>query len=141
MTNTIADIDVTRRTVTVPDGRQIEFVTAGPADAMPLVLHEGTPVGLVLLPPMVKAITRRGLRYVLAARPGYEGSTPRPGRRVADTAADTAAVLDALGAEEFVTMGWSGGGPHALACAGLLPGRCRAAAIIAGRRGAAGSDG
>jgi pimeloyl-ACP methyl ester carboxylesterase len=41
-------------------------------------------------------------------------------------------VLDALGAGEFVSMGMSGGGPHALACAALLPGRCRAAASIAG---------
>ena len=29
-------------------------------------------------------------------------------------------------------MGWSGGGPHALACAALLPERVRAAATIAG---------
>jgi len=29
-------------------------------------------------------------------------------------------------------MGWSGGGPHALACAALLPDRCLAAATIAG---------
>jgi pimeloyl-ACP methyl ester carboxylesterase len=42
-----------------------------------------------------------------------------------------AAILDDLGAADFVTIGWSGGGPHALACAALLPGRCRAAATIA----------
>ncbi len=32
-----------------------------------------------------------------------------------DVAEDTAAVLDELGADTFVTVGWSGGGPHALA--------------------------
>jgi pimeloyl-ACP methyl ester carboxylesterase len=42
------------------------------------------------------------------------------------------AVLDGLGARQFVTVGWSGGGPHALACAALLPGRCLAAASLAG---------
>jgi pimeloyl-ACP methyl ester carboxylesterase len=47
-------------------------------------------------------------------------------------AADTAAVLDELGADSFVTLGWSGGGPHTLACAAALPGRCLAAASIAG---------
>jgi len=47
-------------------------------------------------------------------------------------AEDTAAVLDELGAGTFVTAGWSGGGPHALACAAALPGRCLAAASIAG---------
>jgi pimeloyl-ACP methyl ester carboxylesterase len=42
------------------------------------------------------------------------------------------AVLDALGLGEFVTLGWSGGGPHSLACAALLPQRCLAAATVAG---------
>jgi pimeloyl-ACP methyl ester carboxylesterase len=66
------------------------------------------------------------------SRPGYAGSTPQPGRSVADAAADVAAVLDALRADTFVTMGWSGGGPHALACAALLPDRCAAATSLAG---------
>ncbi|HET6213032.1 MAG TPA: alpha/beta hydrolase, partial [Micromonosporaceae bacterium] len=55
-----------------------------------------------------------------------------PGRTVADAAADTRAVLDAYGHDRFVTLGWSGGGPHALACAALLPDRCAAAATLAG---------
>jgi pimeloyl-ACP methyl ester carboxylesterase len=54
------------------------------------------------------------------------------GRTVASAAADTATVLDHLGAGAFVTMGHSGGGPHALACAALLPDRCVAAASVAG---------
>ncbi|MGD0242162.1 MAG: alpha/beta fold hydrolase [Streptosporangiaceae bacterium] len=124
--------DAERRSVTRPDGRVIEFLVAGPEDGLPLVLHEGTPCGLVLYPPTVRAAAVRGLRVILAARPGYEGSTPRPGRRVVDVAPDTAAVLDDLGADSFVTAGWSGGGPHALACAAALPGRCLAAASIAG---------
>ena len=116
----------------MPDGRSIEVLIAGPPDGLPLVLHEGTPVGLVLYPPTVQAAGLRGLRTILAARPGYEASTPRPGRRVVDVAADIGAVLDELGADTFVTLGWSGGGPHTLACAAALPGRCLAAASIAG---------
>jgi hypothetical protein len=72
-------VDTERRSLTRPDGRVIEFLVAGPADGLPLVLHEGTPCGLVLYPPTVRAAAIRGLRVVLAARPGYEGSTPRPG--------------------------------------------------------------
>jgi len=45
---------------------------------------------------------------------------------------DSVAILDHLGIEEFVTLGWSGGGPRALACAALLGGRCLAAASLAG---------
>lgn len=114
------------------DGRDIDVLTAGPEDGLPLVVHEGTPVGLVLNARLGNAAIERGLRPVLAARPGYERSTPRPGRKVADVAADVAAVLDALGAREFVSVGFSGGGPHSLACAALLPGRCLAAASVAG---------
>jgi len=116
----------------MPDGRVVEILTDGPPGGLPLVLHEGTPVGLTLYPATVAAAAARGLRVVLIARPGYEGSTPRPGRRVADVADDVAQVLTELGADTFVAAGWSGGGPHALACAAMLPGRCLAAASIAG---------
>jgi pimeloyl-ACP methyl ester carboxylesterase len=117
--------------VSLPDGRTLEYLVEGPAGAVPLVLHSGTPSGAVRYAPLFDAATSQGLRIVLASRPGYGTSTPHPGRRVSDVAADTAALLDSLGAETFVTAGWSGGGPHALACAALLPARCRAAATIA----------
>jgi pimeloyl-ACP methyl ester carboxylesterase len=81
---------------------------------------------------MVEAAARRGLRTIVYSRPGYGESTAQPGRSVADAAADAVAVLDALDAGRFVTIGTSGGGPHALACAALLPDRCAAAASVAG---------
>src|SRR5215468_12329158 len=119
-------------TVYLADGRRLEVLAAGPAGGLPLVLHNGTPVGPVAYTPMADAAAERGLRLVICARPGYGDSTPRPGRRVADVTYDVAAVLDELGAPRFVTVGWSGGGPHALACAARLPGRCLAAATMAG---------
>jgi pimeloyl-ACP methyl ester carboxylesterase len=114
------------------DGRSLEYLVAGPEDGTPLVLHNGTPSAALLFPPMVDAAARHGLRLVVYGRPGYARSSPLPGRRVASVAGDVAALLDALGAERFVTAGWSGGGPHALACAALLPGRCAAATSVAG---------
>jgi pimeloyl-ACP methyl ester carboxylesterase len=128
--------------VDLPDGRRLEVVVAGPEHGMPLVFHYGTPSSAVPYPPMVDAAAARGLRSVIYSRPGYGDSTERPGRTVAAAAVDTAAILDHLDAGEFVTVGWSGGGPHALACAALLPGRCLAAASIAGVApyGAAGLD-
>jgi pimeloyl-ACP methyl ester carboxylesterase len=118
--------------VDVPDGRRIEVEVAGPEDGMPLVYHYGTPTAAVPYPPMIDEAAQRGLRTVIWSRPGYGDSTAQPGRSVADVAADTETVLDALGAGRFVTVGKSGGGPHALACAALLPDRCAAAASIAG---------
>jgi pimeloyl-ACP methyl ester carboxylesterase len=119
-------------TVYLADGRRLEVLAAGPDDGLPLVMHNGTPVGLVAYAPMVDAAARRGLRLVMCARPGYGDSTALPGRRVADVTGDVAAVLDELGAPRFVTVGSSGGGPHALACAARLPARCLAAATMAG---------
>jgi pimeloyl-ACP methyl ester carboxylesterase len=120
------------RVLATADGRQLEVLSTGPEDGLVLLFHNGTPGGLVAFPDMAVAAAGRGLRTVMYARPGYGDSTARPGRRIVDAAADVAAVLDGLGAREFVTVGWSGGGPHALACAALLPGRCLAAASLAG---------
>jgi pimeloyl-ACP methyl ester carboxylesterase len=121
-----------RITVEADAGRVLDVLVGGPEDALPLVFHTGTPSGLVWYPPLAEAAAARGLRTVLYARPGYGGSTPQPGRLVADAAADVDRILERIGADEFVTAGWSGGGPHALACAALLPVRCLAAATIAG---------
>ena len=82
--------------------------------------------------PLVELGAERGLRHVVYLRPGYGDSERCPGRAVADCAADTAAIADWLGVERFYTAGRSGGGPHALACAALLPDRVIAAATIAG---------
>jgi pimeloyl-ACP methyl ester carboxylesterase len=82
--------------------------------------------------PAAKAATLRGLKTVVYARPGYCGSSPNPGRSISDCTYDVAAILDAFNADRFLTVGWSGGGPYALACASLMQDRCKAAAIIAG---------
>jgi pimeloyl-ACP methyl ester carboxylesterase len=72
-----------------------------------------------------------GVFLVSYDRPGYGASTRVPGRRVSDAATDVAAIADALGLERFAIVGRSGGGPHALACAALLPGRVtRCAALV-----------
>jgi pimeloyl-ACP methyl ester carboxylesterase len=118
--------------VPLPDGRELEVLLGGDPAGRPIVLHHGTPGHATTYVDWDDACAARGLRLVAAARPGYGASTRAPGRRVADAAADTAAVLDHLGADEFLTAGWSGGGPHALACAALLPDRCLAAASLAG---------
>lgn len=121
-----------QKLISLPGGRDLHVLTAGPEEGFPLVIHEGTPAGLVVYPPAVRTARARGLRVVMIARPGYEASTPRPGRTVGDVAEDVAAVLDDIGADTFITYGVSGGGPHALACAAKLPGRCLAAASVAG---------
>ncbi len=117
--------------VTTEDGRVLDALVSGPPDGTVLVLHTGTPCGLVPLPAGLDPAPM-GVRTVLYGRPGYGRSTPQPGRTVADGARDTAAVLDALGADRFLNVGYSGGGPYALACDALLGERCLGTAVIAG---------
>jgi pimeloyl-ACP methyl ester carboxylesterase len=116
----------------LPDGRVLEYLVEGDPQGLPLVLHHGTPGSAVPFPRASAAAAERGLALVLYTRAGYGGSTAAPGRVVADVAADVSALLDHLGRDEFLSLGWSGGGPHSLACAALLPDRCRAAATGAG---------
>ena len=116
-----------------PDGRVIEVLTGGDPGGFGLLFHGGSPSAVAAYEPFDEVARSLGLRWVTYSRPGYGGSTlrPAPGRYV-DDVAESVIVLDHLGIGEFLTLGWSGGGPRALACAALLPDRCRAAASLAG---------
>ncbi len=122
--------------VPTPDGRTLEVLTGGDPEAYPWVFHGGSPSAAVPYAPILESAGAAGLRFISYSRPGYGASSPRlpeqGAPRFADDVVDTATILDFLGVTDFVTLGWSGGGPRALACAALLPGRCRAATSLAG---------
>jgi pimeloyl-ACP methyl ester carboxylesterase len=122
---------VTLGTLALADGRSLETWISGPEDGVPFVLHHGTPGSAKPPRALERAVHAHGLRYVALSRPGYATSTRRPGRSVVDVVADTVAVLDSIGAERAFIAGWSGGGPHALACAARLP-QTMGALLIAG---------
>lgn len=115
-----------------PDGRVLAVMEGGDPAGPAVVVHHGTPMSRLLYGPNVADAEVRGLRLIGYDRPGYGDSTPQPGRTVADAATDVATIADALGIDRFATWGISGGGPHALACAALLPERVVAAASLAG---------
>jgi pimeloyl-ACP methyl ester carboxylesterase len=118
MTQTTIDL-------TLPDGRRLRAYDTGPKTGSELVVmwHHGTPNIGHPPEPLFDASARLGIRWLGYDRPGYGGSTVRSGRDIASAAADAARVADAAGVERFAVMGHSGGGPHALACAALLPDR------------------
>ena len=119
----------------LPDGRTLrvhDSADGRPGKALTLVWHHGTPQTGALLEPLMGAANARGIRLLSYGRPSYGGSTPRPGRDVASAAPDVKQITDALGIDRFAVMGASGGGPHALACAALLPGRVTGAVSLAG---------
>ena len=113
-----------------PDGGAGRAGSVGP-DRLTVIWHHGSPHTGVLLEPLLSLAAERGIRLVSYARPSYGGSSPDEGRSVASAAADVAALADALGVGRFAGMGASGGGPHALAAAGLLGDRVIATATFA----------
>lgn len=121
-----------QRDVSVADGRTLRVHEAGDPGGVPILVHHGTPGAGLLRLSWHAAAQNDGARLVSFDRPGYGGSSRQPGRRVADVAADTAAIADTLGFDRFRTFGVSGGGPHVLACAALLPERVLAAACMSG---------
>ena len=119
------------RTVQTPDGRVLTVEEAGDPNGRPVLVHEGTPNSRHLYPPAAIDAAVRGLRLISYDRPGYGGSTAQPGRSVADCAADVRAICAELGIGRLALWGISGGGPHVLACAALLPDLVSAVASLA----------
>lgn len=130
------------RDLELSDGRTLRVHDTATGGRLPVLWHHGTPNVGPPPAPLFDVSERLGVHWVGHDRPGYGGSTPQPGRSVGSVAADVAAVADVLGFEHFAVVGHSGGGPHALACAALLPDRVGTVVCIAGLapRDAAGLD-
>ena len=119
------------RDVALDDGRIIHTFDSGAGERV-LLWHHGSPQTGAVLEPVLRAAGERGIRCVGYGRPSYGGSSANVGRDVASAAHDVHQIVDALGIDTFAVMGASGGGPHALACAALLPERVSAAVTLAG---------
>jgi pimeloyl-ACP methyl ester carboxylesterase len=116
----------------LPDGRTLQVATLGEASGATVLFHHGTP-GSANLVQMLAPLAEDGSVFIVTtSRAGYGRSSRLEGRNVASVVSDSRAALDALGRSDYVVIGWSGGGPHALACAALDAPRCRAAWSLAG---------
>jgi len=120
--------------VPTPDGGRLMASAIGPHDGRPVVVCHGTPGSRVFTVPDRGVLDRLGIRLLTYDRPGYGDSSPRPGRSVADVVADVVLVTEALTVQRFAILGFSGGGPHALAVAeafGDQVVRCAAVSSVA----------
>ncbi len=118
-------------TVAARGGRRLAVESWGDPHGAPVFLMHGTPGSRLGPRPRVPLLYRLGIRLIAYDRPGYGGSDRHRGRQVADAAADVESIADFLGLGRFAVIGRSGGGPHALACAALLPERVsRGAALV-----------
>ena len=113
------------------DGRELAWLEWGDRTGSPVLMFHGTPGTrrqLLLLTDC--GGLPDGVRFISPDRPGYGLSSFHPGRTFSDWARDVAQLAGHLGIDRFSVLGVSGGGPHALACAAILPERVRAAALV-----------
>lgn len=117
--------------VSTPDGRVLQVRESGDLDGRAILTHSGTPGSRLQFFRDVEKAERQGVRLISYDRPGYGGSDRLEGRAVAHCAGDVRAIAAALGIERLGVWGISGGGPHAIASAALLPDLVPAVAVLA----------
>lgn len=120
------------RTVRLADGRDLCYADLGLAEGRPVLFFHGGLQCRLVTNPDPQVARDAGLRLIAVDRPGFGRSDFKPGRRLIDWAQDVNELADALQLNELTIVGWSAGGPHALACACGLPGRVIRAVVVSG---------
>lgn len=114
--------------LTLTDGRNLEFYSNGIKSDKAILFMHGTPGDATTWKSWLSEID--SVTTISTSRPGYGLSDRQLGRSVADDLSNQKAILDFLGIKEFVSIGWSGGGPHSLNM--TRDERCKAAFTLAG---------
>jgi pimeloyl-ACP methyl ester carboxylesterase len=102
------------RTLQLKDGRQMAYSEWGDLQGRPVVFLHGMPSSRLICPD-VEATESAGVRLITMDRPGYGRSDPRPGRTLLDWPDDYLELADQLDLPPCPIVGWSSGGPYALA--------------------------
>ncbi len=118
--------------VLTSDGRRLAVEEWGEPGGSPVFFLHGTPGSRLGPIPRAMVLHQLRIRIITFDRPGYGRSDRRPDRTVADVVDDVREIADSLHVDRFGVIGRSGGGPHALACAALLPERTTRAAVLVG---------
>lgn len=120
------------RTIRLSDGRALAYLDTGDPEGRPLFHFHGGP-GSRLEGLLFDQLNRRlGIRMIVPDRPGYGLSDSQEDRTYLDWPQDVRELADHLGIDRFAVLGWSSGGPHAVAAAHGVPERIAVAAIAAG---------
>ena len=114
------------------DGRDLAYTDIGERGWLSVLFFHGAPMSRLHLAYLEEQFLEERIRVVSPDRPAYGGSSPQPGRSMADWVSDVAALGDALDIDRFVVAGHSSGGPYAVACAALLPQRVLAGIVLGG---------
>ena len=125
-------IDKTNQILELKDGRKLGFAEYGVQGGTPVFHFNGSGGSRLERPADLNILTDLGIRYISIDRPGHGNSTPKQDRELLDWPEDVACVADHLAIDKFHVLGWSAGGPHALACAYRIPERVISGAIVSG---------
>ena len=98
--------------IKLADGRNFEYEDNGVKSDQAILFLHGTPGAVKVWSQWLPEVT--DCLAIAASRAGYGKSDRHKGRTVADDLADQQAMLDHFHIKEFVSIGWSGGGPHSL---------------------------
>lgn len=105
------------------DNRQLGFACYGNPEDKPILFFHGAPGSRREHHPDLRILEQLGIRLIIPDRPGYGLSDPDPNRSMISWAKDISTLLDHLGIRPCPFLGYSGGGPYAMACAIQLPKR------------------
>jgi len=111
------------RETMLPDGGRACWREWGDSGGDPVLFLNGTP-GSRLLRPAPDA------RLITVDRPGYGRSTPLKVPTLRAFAEIVRRIADDAGWERWPVIGFSGGGPYALACGAFLGHRVRSVAVV-----------
>ena len=114
--------------LTLKDGRKLEYLTNGVESDKAILFLHGTPGSALAWNSYLPEV--KGVRAISTSRAGYGLSDRHKGRSVADDLNDQQQILDHFGIKSFISVGWSGGGPHSLNM--TREARCKAAFTLAG---------
>jgi pimeloyl-ACP methyl ester carboxylesterase len=120
------------RTITLADVRGLGYAEWGDPGEPPVLYFHGTPASRLDPVCFPDAPAQAGVRLISVDRPGIGLSSFKRHRKIADWPADVAELADQLELERFGVVGWSGGGPYALACAASIAHRLSGAVSVAG---------
>lgn len=118
--------------ISVSRDRVVSFEDSGEPTFDPVVVCHGGPGSRIIAEPVIKAYQLARFRPIGIDRPGYGGTSPWPGRSIADWTSDGEAVVDYLGIDSFFVIGSSTGSSYALALAAAIPDRVRGVVISCG---------
>ncbi len=121
-----------KQSLMLDSGRVVSYAAIGDSnERLPVLFFHGTPGSRRQLE-WLPAVLRDGLRWIAFDRPGYGESDRQPGLTLTEVAATSEALVNRLGLDAFHVLGFSGGGPYALACAHAMPERVRCAHLVSG---------